>query len=105
MKNLNGIHKEMNKEKKWLMVLSKLSLLFLVVAGGCSLLIVIAFATTAVYEWVKPPADMHLLGLITATLMYYGAPVTVFALVIGGLLRMTVHFGRRRELEKSNSRD
>ena len=56
------------------------------------LLTAIAFAATAVYEWIVPPTDMHLPGLLTAALILYAAPIGSILLVVGGLIKIGVSF-------------
>jgi len=56
--------------------------------GGAALILltVIAFIATAIYEWMVPPTDMHLPGLVTAVMMLYVAPIGGVALLFGGLM-------------------
>jgi hypothetical protein len=60
-------------------------------AGGALVLFtLIAFVSTAIYETVVPPTDMHLAGLLTAAMAFYVAPVGVVLLILGGLTRLGV---------------
>lgn len=52
---------------------------------GLAGLTVIVFTVTMVYEWIVPPTDMHLLGLLSAALLMYTAPPAAVLLVVGGL--------------------
>ena len=70
-------------------MLSKLRAVLFWGGIGCLLITMIAFVGTAIYEWIIPPTDMHLPGLITAVLMFYVAPSGVVLLVLRGLLRIT----------------
>jgi len=56
--------------------------------GGLLLLTAVAFAATAIYEWIVPPTDMHLPGLLTAVMMFYIAPVGGILLALAGLMRI-----------------
>ena len=56
--------------------------------GGVLLLTAIAFAATAIYEWIVPPTDMHLSGLLTAVIMFYVAPFGGVLLALAGLMRI-----------------
>jgi hypothetical protein len=64
--------------------------------GGLLLLTAIAFAATAVYEWIVPPTDLHLPGLLTAAMMFYAAPIGVILLALGGLMRIGTSFAHRK---------
>lgn len=64
--------------------------------GGLLILTAIAFASTAIYEWIVPPTDMHLPGLLTALMMLYAAPIGGLLLALAGLMRIGTSIAHRR---------
>ena len=56
--------------------------------GGIFFLTVIMSLTTAIYEWMFPPTDMYLLGLLTTAMMFYAAPIGVILLILGCMIRV-----------------
>ena len=71
--------------------------------GGLLLLTAIAFTATAIYEWIVPPADMHLPGLLTAAMILYVAPIGGILLVLGGMMWIGVSFANRRKSTDNSS--
>jgi len=57
---------------------------------GLSLLV------ASVYEWIVPPTDMHLLGLLSAAMLFYLAPVGAALIAIGGTAWIGVAFATRK---------
>ncbi len=58
---------------------------------ACSLLI------TFIYEWIVPPTDMHPLGLLSAVLLFYLAPVGAALVAVGGILWIGATFATRKD--------
>ncbi len=87
----------MKKSDIILIMVSKVGKFLLLAGSSCVLLTAIAFVATAVYESIVPPTDMHLPGLLTACLMVYLAPVGGIAIIVGGLLSISVLFIRHKE--------
>ena len=71
--------------------------------GGLVLLTVIAFVATAIYEWIVPPTDMHLPGLLTAAMLLYVAPIGGIIFIIGGTMWIGVSFASRKKSTDNNS--
>ena len=65
---------------------------------GCTILLVTVAVSvgTALYEWIIPPTDMHLLGLLTAVMIFYVAPLGAILFVIGGLTWLFVFLATRK---------
>ena len=69
--------------------------------GGLIFLTVIAFVATAIYEWIVPPTDMHLPGLLTAAMMFYVAPIGGIMLTLGGLMWVGLSFAHRKRSKEN----
>ncbi len=65
--------------------------------GGLLLSTAIALAVAAIYEWIVSPSDMHLPGLVSATMIFYAAPIGVILLALGGLMRIGTSFAYRNK--------
>jgi hypothetical protein len=72
--------------------------------GGLILLTLVAFVSAAIYEWIVPPTDMHLPGLLTAVMMFCVAPVGAILLALGGLMRLGLFLAYRRTSTENTSK-
>lgn len=57
---------------------------------GALLLTGIALATTALFEQIVKPTDMHLAGLLSAVLMIYLLPLGALTLAVAGLMKLGI---------------
>ena len=61
------------------------------------ILVISSFIITAIYEWLIPPTDMHLLGLLTTILLFYVAPIAFILLLLAGLGKIYLSIINRNE--------
>ncbi len=65
--------------------------------GGLLLSTAVALAASVIYEWIVPPTDMHLPGLVSAAMMFYAAPIGVILLALGGVMKIGISFAHRKK--------
>ena len=65
--------------------------------GGLLLSTAVALAASVIYEWIVPPTDMHLPGLVSAAMMFYAAPIGVILLALGGVMKFGISFAHRKK--------
>jgi hypothetical protein len=90
-------------EKRKLTSLRKTAHVSCLGGGALILLTLVAFFGCAIYEWIVPPTDMHLPGLLTAVMMFYVAPIGGVALLLGGLMRMLASLLEHRKFGANGS--
>ena len=91
--------------KNWIPFLARGAAWLFFFGLGLLLLTLLAFAATAIYEWISPPTDMHLAGLLTAVLMFHVAPVGAVLFASGGLAWIGLTLAQRRNPKKNTGRD
>jgi hypothetical protein len=55
---------------------------------ACIAVTAVSFGGTLVYEALNPPTDMHLPGIISASLIVYVLPVGLMLALAGGVLTL-----------------
>jgi hypothetical protein len=67
------------------------------------ILIAISFLITVIYEWLVPPTDMHLLGLLSAALFFYLGPLACVLLLLAVIAKIWLSFINRKNSSHKDS--
>ncbi|WDE96340.1 hypothetical protein PQO03_11530 [Lentisphaera profundi] len=76
---------------------------FYYIGFALMILVITTFLITVIYEWLVPPTDMHILGLLTAILLLYVAPIASILLLFAAFGKIHLSFIKRNKENNDNS--